>query len=50
VLECGQTLIGNNVRPYLMPRSRSVNVDDEDDLAFADLLLRRANATAAAIP
>ncbi len=37
---CG-TLIGPDTRPYIMPRERSINIDDELDLAFADFLLRR---------
>lgn len=35
------TLIGPDTRPYIMPRERSINIDDELDLAFADFLLRR---------
>ncbi len=37
------TLIGPDSRPYIMPRERSINIDDELDLAFADFLLRREN-------
>ena len=29
------------MRPYFMPRARSINIDDELDLAFADFLLSR---------
>lgn len=36
-----ETLIGSDVRPYIMPRERSINIDDELDLAFADFLLNR---------
>jgi CMP-N-acetylneuraminic acid synthetase len=36
-----ETLLGPDLRPYIMPRARSVNIDDELDLAFADLLLSR---------
>ena len=35
------TLIGPDTRPYIMPRKRSINIDDELDLAFADFLFRR---------
>jgi len=35
------TLIGPDTRPYIMPRERSINIDDELDLAFADFLFRR---------
>ena len=35
------TLLGNHLRPYIMPRDRSVNIDDELDLAFAEFLLLR---------
>ena len=35
------TLIGADTRPYVMPRERSINIDDELDLAFADFLLQR---------
>lgn len=32
------TLIGPDTRPYLMPRARSLNIDDETDFAFAQFL------------
>jgi len=32
-------LIGPDPVPYVMPRERSLNIDDETDLAFADFLL-----------
>ena len=35
-----ETTLGAHLRPYLMPRARSVNIDDEFDLAIADFLLR----------
>ena len=35
------TLIGPDTRPLLMPRSRSLNIDEETDLAFAEFLLSR---------
>ncbi|MGH7775159.1 MAG: cytidylyltransferase domain-containing protein [Candidatus Binatia bacterium] len=35
------TLVGLDTRPYIMPRGRSINIDDELDLVLADLLLRR---------
>lgn len=41
-----QTLLGPDLRPYLMPRGRSINIDDELDLAFADFLLSRQLAGA----
>ena len=31
-------LIGPDTRPYLMPRSRSLNIDDELDFTFAEFL------------
>jgi CMP-N,N'-diacetyllegionaminic acid synthase len=34
------TLIGANTRPYIMPRERSINIDEEFDLYIADLLLQ----------
>jgi CMP-N,N'-diacetyllegionaminic acid synthase len=34
------TLIGAKTRPYIMARERSINIDDEYDLAFADFMLR----------
>jgi len=37
------TLIGPDTRPYIMPRERSINIDDELDLAFADFLLLQPN-------
>lgn len=38
------TLIGPDTRPYIMPRERSINIDDELDLAFADFLLRKKSS------
>ena len=35
------TLLGPDLRPYIMPRERSVNIDDRLDLALADFLLTR---------
>ncbi len=35
------TLIGPNFRPYLMPRERSININDEFELEIADCLLAR---------
>lgn len=35
------TLIGSHTVPYIMPRERSINIDDEMDLAFADFLLAK---------
>lgn len=35
------TLIGPDTRPYIMSRERSINIDDELDLAFANFLLRQ---------
>jgi CMP-N,N'-diacetyllegionaminic acid synthase len=34
-------LIGPKTRPYIMPRERSINIDDEIDLAFVDFLLKK---------
>ena len=34
------TLIGKDSLPYIMPRERSINIDEEMDLAFADFLFR----------
>lgn len=41
LLERADTLIGENVRPYIMPEERSVNIDNEVDLLLVDLLLKR---------
>lgn len=35
------TLIGPDTRPYLMPRARSLNIDDETDFAFAQFLFEQ---------
>lgn len=43
LLDAG-TLIGPHSSAYLMPRERSVNIDDELDLSFADFLLTRQQA------
>jgi len=37
-------IIGADTRPYIMPRERSINIDDELDLAFADFLLCQRKA------
>jgi CMP-N,N'-diacetyllegionaminic acid synthase len=34
-----RTLIGEDTRPLVMPRERSINIDDELDLAFANFVL-----------
>jgi CMP-N,N'-diacetyllegionaminic acid synthase len=34
------TLIGANCRPYIMPRERSLNIDDEFDLFLVDCVIR----------
>ena len=36
-----RTLLGPDTRPYIMPRERSINIDDELDLAVADFLMAR---------
>jgi CMP-N,N'-diacetyllegionaminic acid synthase len=41
-----ETTLGAHLRPYIMPRTRSVNIDDEFDLAIADFLLRCQRGTA----
>jgi len=41
LIERADTIIGPDVRPYVMPEDRSVNIDNEIDLLLADLLLRR---------
>lgn len=41
VIEDQQTMIGEDVRPYLMPYERSVNIDNEVDLLLADMLVQR---------
>ncbi|HMB89591.1 MAG TPA: acylneuraminate cytidylyltransferase family protein [Rhodothermales bacterium] len=40
------TLIGPDVRPYQMPRSRSVNIDDPLDLLFAEFLMGSSTTNA----
>jgi CMP-N,N'-diacetyllegionaminic acid synthase len=40
LIERADTIIGPDVRPYVMPEDRSVNIDNEIDLLLADLLLR----------
>jgi CMP-N,N'-diacetyllegionaminic acid synthase len=35
------TIIGNDCRGYVMPRERSVDINDEFDLSFAEFLLQR---------
>ena len=45
IIEQQHRLIGDDLRPYVMPRERSLNVDDEHDLLLADLLLRHLRST-----
>jgi CMP-N,N'-diacetyllegionaminic acid synthase len=35
------TFIGPDTRPYLMPRERSINIDEEIDLLLADVVISR---------
>lgn len=41
IIEEQGTLIGPDTRPYIMPRERSINIDDELDLAYADFVFRQ---------
>ena len=41
VLDSGR-ILGEDCRGYIMPRIRSVDINDELDLEFAEFLLRRA--------
>jgi len=41
LIEAFGTLIGQDSCPFIMPREKSINIDDEMDLAFADFLIRR---------
>jgi CMP-N-acetylneuraminic acid synthetase len=41
-----ETTLGPHLRPYIMPRARSLNIDDEFDLTIADFLLRRQGSRA----
>jgi CMP-N-acetylneuraminic acid synthetase len=36
-----QTLIGTDIRPYVMPAERSINIDSDRDLLLADLVLSK---------
>lgn len=47
VIEQRHTLIGDDLCPYVMPRERSLNVDDEHDVLLADLLLRHLRSAVA---
>ncbi len=35
------TIIGSDLRPYIVPRERSINIDEMLDFHFAEFLLRR---------
>ncbi|MBA2734769.1 MAG: acylneuraminate cytidylyltransferase family protein, partial [Acidobacteria bacterium] len=39
------SLTGSDIVPYIMPRERSFNIDDEMDLAFVDYLLSQQRKT-----
>lgn len=43
VIEMGQ-IIGPDCRGYVMPRERSIDINDEIDFAFAEFLLSRCNS------
>ena len=47
VLTEGHGLLGQDLRAWVMPRERSLNIDDEHDLLMADLLLQHLRATGA---
>jgi CMP-N,N'-diacetyllegionaminic acid synthase len=40
-----KSILGDKILPYIMPRERSVNIDDEFDLKIADFLLNRKKNT-----
>lgn len=40
LIEASGTLIGEDLRPHIMPRSRSVNIDEEHDLLVAESLMQ----------
>ncbi|MEM7116543.1 MAG: acylneuraminate cytidylyltransferase family protein [Chloroflexota bacterium] len=42
LIQTNNTLIGPDARPYLMPRNRSLNIDDELDFTFAEFLFGQA--------
>lgn len=35
------TIFGETIYPYIMPEARSVNIDNENDLLLADLIMRK---------
>jgi CMP-N,N'-diacetyllegionaminic acid synthase len=45
VIDCGQ-VIGADCRGYLMPRERSLDINDEMDFALAEFMLTRLQSTA----
>jgi CMP-N,N'-diacetyllegionaminic acid synthase len=47
VIECDQ-VIGVDCRAYVMPRERSIDINDTFDLAFAEFLIERSSRNAAA--
>lgn len=49
VIESGR-IVGDDCRGYVMPRERSVDVNDEIDLEFAEFLLKRAPTPLASAP
>jgi CMP-N-acetylneuraminic acid synthetase len=42
LLEEGRVLMGGDVRPYIMPSTRSINIDEELDLLLADAVLQKS--------
>jgi CMP-N,N'-diacetyllegionaminic acid synthase len=43
-IDAGQ-IIGDDCRGYVMPRERSLDINDEMDLAFAEYLLGKRGAS-----
>ena len=43
--QCGETL-GERFRPHVLPRHKAVDIDEPEDLAFAEILYRGVRAKA----
>ena len=36
-----KTRLGKNIKPYIMPQERTINIDEKEDLIMAQILMKK---------